>query len=58
MGYYFLVDNTDKYTSIKIYAFTYNPLTVQHVSICSDHPQGEQTETCPSNILSNPGNCK
>lgn len=31
MGYYFIVDNTDECTSIKIYAFTYNPLILQHV---------------------------
>jgi hypothetical protein len=46
MGYHFSVDNTNKGTSIKTYAFTYNPLILQHVSIYSDHPQGEQTETC------------
>jgi hypothetical protein len=46
MGYYFLIDNTDECTSIKTCTFTYNPLILQHVSICSDHPQGEQTETC------------
>jgi hypothetical protein len=48
MGHHFSVDNTDEYTSIKTYTFTYNPLILQHVSICSDHPQGEQTETCQS----------
>ena len=48
MGYHFLVDNTDKCASIKIYAFTHNPLILQHVAMCSDHPQGEHTETCQS----------
>jgi len=44
MGYCFLVDNTDECTSIKTYAFTYNPLILQHVSICSHHAQGEQID--------------
>lgn len=29
-----LIDNTDECTSNKAYAFTYNPLTLLHVSIC------------------------
>lgn len=27
------IDNTNKYTCTKIYIFTYNPLTLLHVSI-------------------------
>jgi len=32
------IDNTIKCTSIKIYAFTNNPLILRHVSIFLDHP--------------------
>jgi hypothetical protein len=32
------IDNTNKFTCVKIYTFTYNPQRLQHIS-CSDGPQ-------------------
>jgi hypothetical protein len=34
-----LTESTNICTNIKIYTFTYNPLTLRYLSIFSDHPQ-------------------